>query len=67
MAVIQASGGYYLAKVGRINYTEENSEAHHLVSDFVAYCLFAFACFRTPESLSVFVHILRHVYSKLRS
>lgn len=26
MAVIQASGGYYLAKVGCINYTEENSE-----------------------------------------
>ncbi|KAJ7630115.1 hypothetical protein DFH06DRAFT_1272697 [Mycena polygramma] len=32
-----------------------------LLNDFVAYCMFAFSCFRVPEGLSVFVHVLRWV------
>ncbi|TFK36055.1 phosphatidylethanolamine N-methyltransferase [Crucibulum laeve] len=30
-----------------------------LVNDFLAYCMFAFSCFRVPEGLSVTVHIMR--------
>ncbi|KAG8991267.1 phosphatidylethanolamine N-methyltransferase [Tulasnella sp. JGI-2019a] len=30
-----------------------------LVNDFVAYCLFALACFRVPDNLSAFTHFLR--------
>ncbi|KAJ6625971.1 phospholipid methyltransferase-domain-containing protein [Mycena sp. CBHHK59/15] len=30
-----------------------------LLNDFLAYCMFAFSCFRVPEGLSVFVHMLR--------
>ncbi|EIW76565.1 hypothetical protein CONPUDRAFT_139346 [Coniophora puteana RWD-64-598 SS2] len=30
-----------------------------LLNDFLAYCMFAFACFRIPEDLSIAVHILR--------
>ncbi|KAJ6578767.1 phosphatidylethanolamine N-methyltransferase [Mycena vulgaris] len=32
-----------------------------LLNDFLAYCMFAFSCFRVPEGLSVLVHILRWV------
>ncbi|KAJ7827877.1 phosphatidylethanolamine N-methyltransferase [Mycena olivaceomarginata] len=32
-----------------------------LLNDFLAYCMFAFSCFRVPEGLSVFVHVLRWV------
>ncbi|KAH7911129.1 phospholipid methyltransferase-domain-containing protein [Hygrophoropsis aurantiaca] len=32
-----------------------------LLNDFLAYCMFAFACFRVPEDLSIPVHILRWV------
>ncbi|KAJ3491905.1 hypothetical protein NLI96_g367 [Meripilus lineatus] len=32
-----------------------------LLNDFLAYCMFAFACFRVPDGLSVAVHILRWV------
>jgi phosphatidylethanolamine N-methyltransferase len=28
-------------------------------SDFLSFCLFAFACFRVPSGLSTFVHVLR--------
>ncbi|KAK7055518.1 phosphatidylethanolamine N-methyltransferase [Favolaschia claudopus] len=30
-----------------------------LLNDFLAYCMFSFSCFRVPEGLSLFVHILR--------
>ncbi|KAF8154235.1 phospholipid methyltransferase-domain-containing protein [Crassisporium funariophilum] len=30
-----------------------------LVNDFLAYCMFAFTCFRVPENLSIAVHIMR--------
>ncbi|KAJ7607468.1 phosphatidylethanolamine N-methyltransferase [Roridomyces roridus] len=30
-----------------------------LLNDFVAYSLFAFSCFRVPDGLSFFVHVLR--------
>lgn len=29
------------------------------ISDFVAYCMFAFACFRVPQDLNLGIHILR--------
>lgn len=29
-------------------------------SDFVAYCMFAFSCFRVPTNLSIWVHIMRY-------
>ncbi|KAJ7054689.1 phosphatidylethanolamine N-methyltransferase [Mycena amicta] len=32
-----------------------------LLNDFLAYCMFAFSCFRVPEDLSFFVHVLRWV------
>ncbi|KAJ7574037.1 phospholipid methyltransferase-domain-containing protein [Mycena floridula] len=32
-----------------------------LINDFLAYCMFAFSCFRVPEGLSVPVHIMRWV------
>ncbi|KAH7924203.1 hypothetical protein BV22DRAFT_1196127 [Leucogyrophana mollusca] len=32
-----------------------------LLNDFLAYCMFAFACFRVPEDLSLPVHILRWI------
>ncbi|KAE9396219.1 hypothetical protein BT96DRAFT_1021488 [Gymnopus androsaceus JB14] len=32
-----------------------------LLNDFVAYCMFAFACFRVPEGLSSFVHVMRWI------
>ncbi|KAJ7203599.1 phospholipid methyltransferase-domain-containing protein [Mycena pura] len=32
-----------------------------LLNDFTSYCLFAFSCFRVPEGLSLFVHLLRWV------
>ncbi|KIK66289.1 hypothetical protein GYMLUDRAFT_157632 [Collybiopsis luxurians FD-317 M1] len=32
-----------------------------LLNDFVAYCMFAFACFRVPEGLSTFVHVMRWI------
>ncbi|KAJ6554459.1 phosphatidylethanolamine N-methyltransferase [Mycena capillaripes] len=32
-----------------------------LLNDFLAYCMFAFSCFRVPEGLSLFVHFLRWV------
>ncbi|KAJ7454990.1 phosphatidylethanolamine N-methyltransferase [Mycena galericulata] len=32
-----------------------------LLNDFLAYCMFAFSCFRVPEGLSLFIHILRWV------
>ncbi|KAJ7730239.1 phosphatidylethanolamine N-methyltransferase [Mycena maculata] len=32
-----------------------------LLNDFFAYCMFAFSCFRVPEGLSLFVHVLRWV------
>ncbi|KAF8192821.1 phosphatidylethanolamine N-methyltransferase [Mycena galopus ATCC 62051] len=32
-----------------------------LLNDFLAYCMFAFSCFRVPEGLSLFVHVLRWV------
>lgn len=30
-------------------------------SDFLAYCMFAFSCFRVPEGLSFSVHVMRYV------
>ncbi|KAF5366832.1 hypothetical protein D9758_006516 [Tetrapyrgos nigripes] len=32
-----------------------------LLNDFVAYCMFAFACFRVPDDLSTFVHVMRWI------
>ncbi|CDO68736.1 hypothetical protein BN946_scf184989.g2 [Trametes cinnabarina] len=32
-----------------------------LLNDFLAYCLFAFSCFRVPEGLSMTVHIMRWI------
>ncbi|KAG8908830.1 phosphatidylethanolamine N-methyltransferase [Tulasnella sp. 403] len=32
-----------------------------LINDFLSYCMFAFACFRVPDNLSFFTHILRWV------
>ncbi|KAN0113521.1 Phospholipid methyltransferase domain containing protein [Russula decolorans] len=32
-----------------------------LINDFLSFCLFAFACFRVPSGLSMFVHVLRWV------
>ncbi|KAJ7852958.1 phosphatidylethanolamine N-methyltransferase [Mycena leptocephala] len=32
-----------------------------LLNDFLAYCMFAFSCFRVPEGLSFFIHVLRWV------
>ncbi|KIP06876.1 hypothetical protein PHLGIDRAFT_30282 [Phlebiopsis gigantea 11061_1 CR5-6] len=32
-----------------------------LLNDFVAYCMFAFACFRVPEGLSLMTHIMRWI------
>ncbi|KAJ7153467.1 phosphatidylethanolamine N-methyltransferase [Mycena crocata] len=32
-----------------------------LLNDFLAYCMFAFSCFRVPEGLSLFVHVLRWI------
>ncbi|EIN05166.1 hypothetical protein PUNSTDRAFT_146058 [Punctularia strigosozonata HHB-11173 SS5] len=32
-----------------------------LLNDFVAYCMFAFACFRVPNGLSIGVHIMRWI------
>ncbi|KAH8077088.1 phosphatidylethanolamine N-methyltransferase [Cristinia sonorae] len=32
-----------------------------LLNDFLAYCMFAFACFRIPDDLSITVHIMRWV------
>ncbi|KAL1757961.1 phospholipid methyltransferase-domain-containing protein [Schizophyllum commune] len=32
-----------------------------LLNDFVAYCMFAFSCFRVPEGLPVLVHVMRWV------
>ncbi|KAI0092346.1 phosphatidylethanolamine N-methyltransferase [Irpex rosettiformis] len=32
-----------------------------LLNDFTAYCLFAFACFRVPEGLSVATHVMRWI------
>ncbi|KAI0697797.1 phospholipid methyltransferase-domain-containing protein [Cytidiella melzeri] len=32
-----------------------------LLNDFTAYCMFAFACFRVPEGLSVPTHIMRWI------
>jgi phosphatidylethanolamine N-methyltransferase len=34
-----------------------------LPSDFLSFCLFAFACFRVPSGLSMLVHVLRRVPS----
>ncbi|KAF7373639.1 Phosphatidylethanolamine N-methyltransferase [Mycena sanguinolenta] len=33
-----------------------------LLNDFLAYCMFAFTCFRVPVGLSFFVHVLRSGY-----
>ncbi|TFK71226.1 hypothetical protein BDN72DRAFT_476146 [Pluteus cervinus] len=30
-----------------------------LINDFLSYCMFAFSCFRVPEGLSIFVHVMR--------
>ncbi|KAF9262041.1 hypothetical protein L218DRAFT_960639 [Marasmius fiardii PR-910] len=30
-----------------------------LLNDFVAYCMFAFSCFRVPDGLSTFIHVMR--------
>ncbi|KAF8438448.1 phospholipid methyltransferase-domain-containing protein [Boletus edulis BED1] len=32
-----------------------------LLNDFLAYCMFAFSCFRVPEGLSFTVHIMRWI------
>ncbi|KAH7882066.1 phospholipid methyltransferase-domain-containing protein [Phlebopus sp. FC_14] len=32
-----------------------------LLNDFLAYCMFAFACFRIPEGLSFTVHVMRWI------
>ncbi|KIJ61193.1 hypothetical protein HYDPIDRAFT_183320 [Hydnomerulius pinastri MD-312] len=32
-----------------------------LLNDFLAYCMFAFACFRVPEGLSFTVHVMRWI------
>ncbi|TCD67750.1 phosphatidylethanolamine N-methyltransferase [Steccherinum ochraceum] len=32
-----------------------------LLNDFLAYCMFAFACFRIPDGLSTTVHIMRWI------
>ncbi|OJA13194.1 hypothetical protein AZE42_05597 [Rhizopogon vesiculosus] len=32
-----------------------------LLNDFLAYCMFAFACFRVPEGLSFPVHVMRWI------
>ncbi|KAF5344522.1 hypothetical protein D9757_008147 [Collybiopsis confluens] len=32
-----------------------------LLNDFVAYCMFAFACFRVPEGISTFMHVMRWI------
>ncbi|KAI3614456.1 phosphatidylethanolamine n-methyltransferase [Moniliophthora roreri] len=32
-----------------------------LLNDFVAYCMFAFACFRVPHGLSTFIHVMRWI------
>ncbi|KZT00269.1 uncharacterized protein LAESUDRAFT_732419 [Laetiporus sulphureus 93-53] len=32
-----------------------------LLNDFLAYCMFAFTCFRVPEDLSTAVHVLRWI------
>ncbi|KAI0744530.1 phosphatidylethanolamine N-methyltransferase [Earliella scabrosa] len=32
-----------------------------LLNDFLAYCMFAFSCFRVPEGLSVTVHLMRWI------
>ncbi|OSD06666.1 phosphatidylethanolamine N-methyltransferase [Trametes coccinea BRFM310] len=32
-----------------------------LLNDFLAYCMFAFSCFRVPEGLSMTVHVMRWI------
>ncbi|KAI0651121.1 phosphatidylethanolamine N-methyltransferase [Trametes meyenii] len=32
-----------------------------LLNDFLAYCMFAFSCFRVPEGLSTAVHVMRWI------
>ncbi|CAL1698213.1 unnamed protein product [Somion occarium] len=32
-----------------------------LLNDFLAYCMFAFACFRVPDGLSTMMHVMRWV------
>lgn len=32
-----------------------------LINDFLSFCLFAFACFRVPSELSMFIHALRWI------
>ncbi|CCM05928.1 uncharacterized protein FIBRA_08166 [Fibroporia radiculosa] len=32
-----------------------------LLNDFLAYCMFAFTCFRVPEDLSIAVHVMRWI------
>ncbi|KAF8266058.1 phospholipid methyltransferase-domain-containing protein [Lactarius quietus] len=32
-----------------------------LINDFLSFCLFAFACFRVPSDLSMFIHALRWI------
>ncbi|OBZ74367.1 Phosphatidylethanolamine N-methyltransferase [Grifola frondosa] len=32
-----------------------------LLNDFLAYCMFAFSCFRVPEGLSTTVHVMRWI------
>ncbi|KAI9452303.1 phosphatidylethanolamine N-methyltransferase [Lactarius psammicola] len=32
-----------------------------LINDFLSFCLFAFACFRVPSGLSMFIHALRWI------
>lgn len=67
MVALPAGGGCYSCQVhvtflvpsfvGGTNILSVNS-------DFLSYCMFAFSCFRVPENLSMFTHLLRYV-SKL--
>lgn len=57
MAVVQTARGRYFAQVGlRVLCV---GLWMTLCSDFLAYCMFAFSCFRVPEGLAFTVHVMR--------
>lgn len=60
MALVQTVGGCYSLKVRRM-LCGCVVMLMAVCSDFLAYCMFAFSCFRVPTGLSFTVHVMRCV------
>jgi phosphatidylethanolamine N-methyltransferase len=59
VAFVPSSRGYHSDQVRTLILIVGVSYSRSL-SDFLSYCMFAFTCFRVPNGLSMFAHVMRY-------